>query len=76
MSLSNFRVSTRLAAGFGIVILLLVGVMALGIDRLSGFLGTFGEKEWRIIVRRETVLCRHVMPPHAVTAFQYAASEV
>ncbi len=35
MSLSNFRVSTRLAAGFGIVILLLVGVMALGIDRLS-----------------------------------------
>jgi methyl-accepting chemotaxis protein len=35
MSLSNFRVSTRLAAGFGIVILLLVGMMALGIDRLS-----------------------------------------
>ena len=35
MSLSNFKVSTRLAAGFGIVILLLVGVMALGINRLS-----------------------------------------
>ena len=35
MSLSNFKVSTRLAAGFGIVILLLVGIMALGIDRLS-----------------------------------------
>ena len=35
MSLSNFKVGTRLAAGFGIVILLLVGVMALGINRLS-----------------------------------------
>ena len=35
MSLSNFKVSTRLAAGFGIVILLLVGIMALGINRLS-----------------------------------------
>jgi methyl-accepting chemotaxis protein len=35
MSLSNFKVGTRLAAGFGIVILLLVGVTALGINRLS-----------------------------------------
>ena len=35
MSLSNLRVSTRLAAGFGVVILLLVGVLALGINRLS-----------------------------------------
>jgi len=35
MSLSNVKVGTRLAAGFGIVILLLVGVMALGINRLS-----------------------------------------
>jgi methyl-accepting chemotaxis protein len=35
MSLSNFKVSTRLAVGFGVVILLLVGVMALGINRLS-----------------------------------------
>ncbi len=35
MSLANVKVGTRLAAGFGIVILLLVGVMALGINRLS-----------------------------------------
>jgi len=35
MFLANFKVSTRLAAGFGIVILLLVGIMALGINRLS-----------------------------------------
>jgi methyl-accepting chemotaxis protein len=35
MSLSNFKVGTRLAAGFGILILLLVGIMALGINRLS-----------------------------------------
>ena len=35
MSLSNFKVGTRLAAGFGVVILLLVGIMALGINRLS-----------------------------------------
>ena len=35
MSLSNFKVGTRLAAGFGIVILLLIAVMALGINRLS-----------------------------------------
>ena len=35
MSLANVKVGTRLAAGFGVVILLLVGVMALGINRLS-----------------------------------------
>jgi len=35
MFLANFKVSTRLAAGFSIVILLLVGIMALGINRLS-----------------------------------------
>jgi methyl-accepting chemotaxis protein len=35
MSLSNFKVGTRLAAGFGVVILLLVGIMALAINRLS-----------------------------------------
>jgi methyl-accepting chemotaxis protein len=35
MSLSNFKVSTRLAVGFGVVILLLVGVTVLGINRLS-----------------------------------------
>ena len=35
MFLANLKVSTRLAAGFGIVILLLVGIMALGINRLS-----------------------------------------
>jgi methyl-accepting chemotaxis protein len=35
MSLSNFKVGTRLAAGFGVVILLLVGIMAMGINRLS-----------------------------------------
>ena len=36
MSLSNFKVSTRLAAGFGIVILLLVGVVFYRIDLPSG----------------------------------------
>ena len=35
MSLANFKVGTRLAAGFGIVILMLVCVTALGINRLS-----------------------------------------
>ena len=35
MSLANLKVGTRLAAGFGVVILLLVGIMALGINRLS-----------------------------------------
>ena len=35
MSLANFKVGTRLAAGFGVLILLLVGIMTLGIHRLS-----------------------------------------
>ena len=35
MSLANFRVGTRLAAGFGVLILLMVGIMALGMQRLS-----------------------------------------
>ncbi|RZI42381.1 HAMP domain-containing protein [Herbaspirillum sp. HC18] len=35
MSIANFKVGTRLAAGFGLVVLLLVGITALGIGRLS-----------------------------------------
>jgi methyl-accepting chemotaxis protein len=35
MFFQNFKVGTRLAAGFGLVVLLLVGITALGVARLS-----------------------------------------